>query len=263
MISTFFETIFSSPISAVFLGIFILVLFALVVLVVVIAQFGTQLQYFATPIHDKIAGDAEHNAEQILEQARAQSRVIIATAEESAKNMLNEHKKETISFQEDQKKYLEELTAQSKKILTQQMGAITQSVETVATDFKVHITEIQASLDREEERFKQVIANESERLKESFVGVGTKTETEYHALIEETKKVLSENIEKDIKRTREVLSAYRSQQIEILNKNIVSMVEETARITLGKVLTLGEHRELIMKALQEAKQEDIFSTQKP
>ncbi len=254
------DTIFSSsPIGSVLLGVLILILLALVVLVFVIVQFGIRFRQLAVPEYYRITDEAEHKAEQILKEAQEHSNAIKSRAEDISEKLAMDFQKYDEIIREEHKKHIEDSTLQAKELLSKHTDTLTQLLESVAIDFKSRTANIQTSLEKEERMFESIMNEEGVELKKMFADMGERTEGEYNAIIEGTKKTMSEYIENDIQKTRKALEVYRTQRLEALNSSIVSLVEDTARIALNKTLTLEEHKDLVMNSLKEAKQMGIFS----
>jgi len=248
-------TVFSSPISAVILGVLILILLTLVVFVAVIIQFEARFRSLISPEYYRITNVAERKAEKILEEAREQSKAVRTRSGDISEIL----KKEDEVVLDAQKKQLQESTDHAKELLTKHVATLTQALEAVSVGFKEHTEGMRTTLEAQEEELKKLMGNERENMKKFFSKMEEDTKKEYGALIEDTKKIMSEELEKDIQETRKALEIYRTQRLEVLNSEIVSLVEDTARIALNKIISLEDHKDLVIKALKEAKQKGVFS----
>lgn len=69
---------------------------------------------------------------------------------------------------------------------------------------------------------------------------------------------LNKNIEKVVMDTQAELALHKKQTMEELDKKIFKIVEDTAKKTIAKSLTRSEHEKLVIKALEEAKKQNVF-----
>jgi|GEM_PF-4737994 len=247
------------PFGTILLVLLGLVFIVLIVVAVLIIQFGTRLRYLASPVYDRVVKEAEEKAEQILEEAREHARTVKAHADDEAETLLAARKKADEEFHAAQMKHLEELSVHAKELLTQQTLHMTNFSEQVTGDLKTQITAAGKVLEGEAETMKRVLEEETGHLKATFSGMGQKITEDHQALIAELKKKMTEELDAEIAAARTAVSAYRSERIALLNKEIVGLVEETAKIALHRSLTLEEHRDLILAALEEAKQQGVFA----
>lgn len=69
---------------------------------------------------------------------------------------------------------------------------------------------------------------------------------------------LNKNIEILVKNTQAELDLYKKQAIEDLNQKIFKVVEDATKKSIGKTLTKSEHEKLVLKALEEAKKQNVL-----
>ena len=82
-----------------------------------------------------------------------------------------------------------------------------------------------------------------------FSGVSMQAQKEYQGLMEEIKNACLTSYRKK-STLPDRLPPYKQQRFVILNKEIVGLVEDTARIALNKSLSLDDHRGIILAALK-------------
>lgn len=255
---TFWSAVLSAPLPSVLVVVLGLVVLMVLVLAGAIIQFGTRLRHLATPIFDKIVKEAEEKAERILAQAREEGSTIRASAHTDAQKIFADRKAEDEQFRVEQVKHIEELTTHAKDLLNKQTSTISHLSEEIAIEFKKQAVAAQKILTDESAIIRQSITDESNRMKLALATVAEGIHNDYKGLMNETKRRLEEELAKEIESAREAVVAYRQQRLALLNKEIVGLVEDTTRIALSKSLSLGEHRDAILSALAEAKQEGVF-----
>lgn len=236
------STLSSAPPADMLLAVLALLVLMLVVFTVVVIHFGIRLRYLTTPLLDRIVKEAQEKAEHILVDAREQGSAIKMHAQTEAEKIFTNRKEEDEKFRAEQAAHLEEITLHTKDLLVKQV----QAVDKMLRD--------------ETESMRQTFTKEDERIKKTFADVGAQVQHEYQALTEEIKKHMSDEMMKEIDLVRQAVTIYKQEQFAMLNKEIVGLVEDTARIALHKSLSLDDHRGIILDALAKAKREGVFNT---
>ncbi len=219
------SSLFSLPITTVILGVLAMVLIALFLLAVVVIQLETRLRHLATPVYDKAVRDAEEKAEHILAEAREQAEALRVKAQDEAQKIFQDRQNEDERFREEQEKHIAEITAHAKDLLNKQTS---------------------------------IIPKLTEQMEQVFADIGTKVQKEYQVIGEETKKRMQDELTKEIEASREAVRAYKQERLKRIDQDIIGLIEDTARIALGKSLSLREHRDIVLAALTEAKQQGVF-----
>ena len=238
-VQSLWSAVLSAPLSVVVLTTLV---FLILVLTVIVIQFGTRLRYLATPLFDRIVKEAQEKAERILADAREQGSVIRAHAQTEAEKIFTDRKVEDEKFRIEQAAHLKEITSHTKDLLIKQV----QTAEKALQD--------------EAQNIRQTFIREDERMKQTFTDIGTRAQHEYQVLMEEIKKRTLEELTKEIELARQAVTVYKQERFSMLNKEIVRLVEDTARIALHKSLSLDDHRGIILDALAKAKREGVFNT---
>lgn len=241
-IQSLWSTVLSAPLIVVLFVALALSSLMLAALTVVVIQFGTRLRYLATPLFDRAVKEAQEKAEHILVDAREQGSAIKMRAQTEAEKIGTDHKAEDEKFRAEQTAQLEEITLHAKDLLTKQV----QTIEKMLQD--------------EAGSMRQTFASEAERIKQTFGAVSTQVQHEYQVLTEEIKKRMSDELTKEIELARQAVTTYKQERLAMLNKEIVGLIEDTARIALHKSLSLDDHRGIILDALAQAKRQGVFGT---
>lgn len=69
---------------------------------------------------------------------------------------------------------------------------------------------------------------------------------------------LSQSMQKAVAVAEGELLEYKKHAIEELDSKIFKLVEDTTKKTIAKTLTRSEHEKLVIKALEEAKKQNVF-----
>jgi Tfp pilus assembly protein PilX len=252
-------SILSVPVGTLVLFVMLLVVIALAVLVISVVQFGTRLRYLASPVYDHIVKEAQQKAQQILADAEERARIVKEKAEAEAEKAFATKSTEDEAFRKEQTKHIEDLATHAKELLNKQTVTISQLSESVASDFSKQAHAAQKELEGEVGEMKKTLADETKRMKDTFASMDVQVREDYQDLVKETRKKMEEELDNEVQSARDAVKAYRVERISLLNKEIVGLVEDTARLALRRSLSLDQHRDIILSALEEAKQQGLFT----
>ncbi len=76
---------------------------------------------------------------------------------------------------------------------------------------------------------------------------------------EESKKVFNSEIQKDLVVIKKDLAVYSKEKFKEVDAKVYQIISETAKNTVGKVINMVDHQELVMQALDEAKKDKFFN----
>ena len=96
-------------------------------------------------------------------------------------------------------------------------------------------------------------------MQEQTTKLSTQLSGTFTTLEANAKEQIRSNVEKEFISVKKVIETYRQERYALVDNQILSLLENTANIALGKELTLQDHTDLIYKALEEAKSKDTFT----
>lgn len=76
---------------------------------------------------------------------------------------------------------------------------------------------------------------------------------------EESKKVFSNEIQKDLVLIKKDLANYSTEKFKEVDEKVYQIISETAKNTVGKVINMVDHQDLVMTALDQAKKDKFFN----
>lgn len=76
---------------------------------------------------------------------------------------------------------------------------------------------------------------------------------------EESKKVFNTEMQKDLVLIKKDLASYSKEKFKEVDAKVYQIISETAKNTVGKVINIVDHQELVMQALDEAKKDKFFN----
>lgn len=84
-------------------------------------------------------------------------------------------------------------------------------------------------------------------------------ETRLSEFLMKTEQNTTSSIELELRSARQLIEGYKTQQIALIDENIVAMMEQTLSIVLAKKLSLKDQLDLIYEALEKAKAEKFLA----
>ncbi len=75
---------------------------------------------------------------------------------------------------------------------------------------------------------------------------------------EESKKIFNSELQKDLVLIKKDLANYSKGKFAEVDAKVYQIISETAKNTVGKVINMVDHQELVMQALDEAKKDKFF-----
>ena len=83
-------------------------------------------------------------------------------------------------------------------------------------------------------------------------------ETKLSDFLIQTEQKTTSSIELELKAARQLLDTYKSEQLKLIDENIMAMMEQTLSLVLAKKLSLKDQLDLIYEALEKAKIEKFI-----
>ena len=185
-------------------------------------------------------------AEKILDDAREKSMQIISQATSKAQNSLGSIEKlssESKSLLTSELDGLVRTEAENLKSASQELinfykTSLTKQQQENIAEFAQASQEVEQELDKEMDEFRDTLHEETVEMREK---VEAKSEAEY------------QKIEKE-------LELYKARRLKVLDETIYDILHDVSKQVFGEALSMEEHQELVMKALEEAKQNNVFSS---
>lgn len=239
------ETIFNLAI----LLLVVLIIISFSALLVVIYRFLSKwlifLQRDKISGADKIKQQAYEESTKIVDDARRKAMQIVADSTTRAQTSLAAIEKISVESKGMLSSELDRLVKDQAVALNSASAELAQFYKDILTKQKaesVHVLEetshgIEEELKHEVEDFKELLHEET---------VGAQKEVEAKIQAE------YEKIEKE-------LIAYRARKLKVVDETIYDILHDVSKRVLGEALSMDDHQELVIRALVEAKENDVFS----
>ncbi len=146
----------------------------------------------------------------------------------------------------------------SKKIAGEfkiQLQSLINISQTSITSSQDQLIKFMGDLQKRSVEFEEASRSATEkRISQTF----ERLETRLSDFLIKTETSTTSSIELELKASRELIETYKTQQLKLIDENIVAMMEKTINIVLGKKLSLKDQLELIYEALEKAKVEKFI-----
>src|SRR3989344_1612968 len=188
--------------------------------------------------------DSEEKAQQIIHQAQEEARRILAEAELAGIRSVASKKVNTLDLEKSYSQDLSALTAEAVKELTlastEMKNRYEQFVSESENIISYHISQNQARLDN---HITQTI-EANEKAFQTFLAI--------------QQKKLDEAFAKEISHVEALVGSYYKKRIDLVDTQIVDLITQTTKITIGKTLDFSQHTDIILESLEEAKSTGFF-----
>ncbi len=190
---------------------------------------------------DKFLSDIKQKGWETLNQSFKKSQAILGEAELEGVKVVAESRFETSKLEEEYSKKLSEL-------LNQSQGAITSAQE--------QLIQFMQSLQKRSGEFEEASRLSGEqRINQLF----DRLETKLSDFLVQTEQKTASSIELELRAARQLIDTYKTQQLKLIDENIIAMMEQTLNLVLSKKLSLKDQLDLVYEALEKAKVEKFIA----
>lgn len=197
-----------------------------------------------------------------LDAAQTKSYQILSQAIKKAQVLMSASELEALKLSADSKFYKDKL---EQKFSVE----IDKAIQEYLTTFKNYSASIQQELTKSQTEYSSYIAylkeqtdksrNESlDSIRELVSNMFSRFEEKLTQFLGETQKNSLQSIELELKATRQLIETYKSNQLKIIDENVISMLERTLSLVLVKKLTLKDQIDLVYESLEQAKSEKFI-----
>lgn len=189
---------------------------------------------------DKFLESIKEKGWQTLHQSIKKSQDILGQAELEGVKVVAEERFETKKLEEEYSKKLSELLNQSQQAIASSQAELIQFM---------------ASLQKRSQEFEEVSRQTGEqRINQLF----ERLESKLADFLVTTEQKTTSSIELELRAARQLIDTYKTQQLKLIDENILAMMERTLNIVLSKKLSLKDQLDLVYEALEKAKVEKFI-----
>jgi len=169
---------------------------------------------------------------------------VAKTAEEEFQNIVNS-KKQIEALQNKFKESLEQIISNDKLV-------IENSTQALAKYYQDTITTLTLNYNQNSEKLMQLLNEELRKKVSELAEI-------QHRKLQESKEVVEVELKKEIALMQAQVEKYTKEKLAKVDEKIYEIVTETAKNTVGKVINIVDHQQLVMNALEQAKRDKFFS----
>lgn len=189
---------------------------------------------------DKVLEQFRVKGLDLLHQSMKKSQDILGNAELEGVKVLADSKLFTAKLEQVYNAKLSELLKQAQNSLSSSQAQLIQFME---EQQKLSAQSEVAGQKQIETRINQLFEGLESRLSDFLIKTEQKT---------------TSSIELELKSARQLIETYKTQQLSLIDENILAMMEQTLSLVLNKKMSLKEQLDLIYEALEKAKAEKFI-----
>lgn len=230
------------------------ILIETVVLVVIsiVAVIAVMLYRKETRLRQRLLESA---AQAALRKEKEKSHNILHRAIQKAQSLLGIAELESIKVVADSKVTTRKMEEKYESELSQVTQGLKDSLQRQADQAQTEFTNFLSALKAGSE---QAQKQSEEFTKQKVNEIFERFETNLASFLTSTEQKSVAAIELELKASKQLIDTYKTQQLALIDENIISMLERTLSLVLSKKLTLKDQLDLVYEALEKAKVEKFI-----
>ncbi len=191
---------------------------------------------------------------------------MLHSTEEKANLILSQAEIEAIKIASEAKIESSDLQKKVEEVFAESLGKMIKNIETSLTTASNNLnTSIQETEKKHQELITQLQKQDvtlqrvlEEEIRGKINNLLFDFEQKISDFLTTAENRSNEAINLEIKSARQLIESYKTQQINLVDENIVAVLERTLSLVLKKKLSLKDQLDMVYKALEEAKLEKFF-----
>ncbi len=220
----------------------------LVVIVLQIVMIYVYVRRAVEPHRDVLLEQGKMKTNSLLHRAVQQANKILVTAELKGIHLISKQK---MTGGELTKQFQTHL-ASVEKALSDQLIRNTEHAEQTYEEF----------IKKAEEAITEHVKANEKMLSDKSNAMVEKTSEMLGVFTKELEEKVKADIEKKMIEATNEIEQYKLTRIRVIDERIVDVLEEVLQVVLEKKLTLADQSDLVYKALEQAKREHAFNSEK-
>lgn len=206
-----------------------------IAIIILIASYATMLKKHNLLLKEKANSTLqEHKKElEILEDARTKAAKILADAHFVDKTTKNEFQEQLKTVSLNEVKDFEKVAVVLLEAYKKELEALKENTIKIASNIT---KDIETDTMQELKDFKEILTKETYG----------------------SQKIVEAKIEQEYAQTEKEIETYKAERIKKVEDEIYNIIQNVARIVLGKAISLQDHEQLVIDALNKAKEESVL-----
>lgn len=209
----------------------------------------------------------------LLEATKERSYEIVQMAVKKAQDIIASAEMEGLKVTSDTKFFQQKLEKQFESNLdqtsTQAQTVLSEDIGKAESEFMQYMSAMRTNLDKVGSDFisylnylkteADLAKNQSqETIRQDIGQIFVKFEEDLSSYLVTTQQQSFKSIELELKSARQLIDAYKQQQLKVIDENIIAMLEQTLSLVIAKKLSLKDQIDLVYEALEKAKSEKFI-----
>lgn len=203
-----------------------------------------------TDFTESLSKEAHSQMEGSVEEASNAIKSALISAGEKTEEQINQLSEKTVSVNKTIKE-LDSLSTEVKNVFSESTLKIKNLSEEISAEAK---EQIQMSVNEVSKTIQGMTGDVRGQLDEGI----NKMVLELNGVKTELSKKLNSRVDSEFDDLKKEIENHKNDRLRVVDEQIVTLVEETARIALNSNLSKENHRDVIYRALEEAKREGVF-----
>lgn len=221
---------------------------------------------------DLILKESRQKAQEIIDDAVKKGHELIVSAQTQTEHIEKEYdgkieetttkarqsiEKSASQFQEYLHNLKEEIsnakpTKVSELALQQTAKQVEQALTNTQTGFEQYLKDLRSDATGTQAEAEEAVKQRVNQMFEKF-------EQDLSEFLTNTQQQSGKAIEAEIKSARSLIETYKTQQLALIDENVVAMLEKTLALVLNKKLSLKDQTELVYQSLEKAKADKFIA----
>ena len=224
--------------------ILILALLSFLISTLLIREYHKRLKSSSTS--EKLLDQTQQKSYQIIHQAIKKAQSILSLAEIEGLKIIASSKVSSGKLDKEYEDQLSQSIQSSQELITKEASSAQKVLTDAEKEFISYLNELKLRSNKLEEQAQQEAISRMNQLFANF-------ENRITEFLFKTETSTTQAIQLELRSTRQLIETYKSQQLALIDENIIAMMEQTLNIVLGKKLSLKDQLDLIYEALEKAK----------
>ena len=191
---------------------------------------------------------AQHSAQALLDANRQRGYEILHQAIKKAQALMGTAELDSLKASVEGKHQADKVREQTVAALTATTTQTQQALVQAQQDFQSFLQQVRQDHDQSYKDSQEQLRQHINELFEHF-------EQKTADFLLQAEQQTTKSIELELKSARQLIESYKTQQLSLIDENIVAMLERTISLVLAKKLSLKDQMELVFEALEQAKAE--------
>lgn len=200
---------------------------------------------------DQLSDQTRQKTYQIIHQAIKKAQSILSIAEIEGLKIIASSKVSSGKLDEEFEDKLLHSIQSSENLISKEVSGAQKVLTDAEGEFIKYLDELKTKTTNLEQQTQQQAIDRINRLFENF-------ESRITAFLVKSESQTTQSIQLELRSARQLIETYKSQQLTLIDENIIAIMEQTLASVLGRKMSLKDQLDLVYEALEKAKIEKFI-----